>query len=110
MHAAFLEKDQLTLKSELEEAIIELEKVQESLSFERKELENVKAAIEKWGAEICQLEAAITNEEHGYRSGGQEALTRLKASWSGEFGKSSVGLAQEVRIWTPDAHKTEWGD
>jgi hypothetical protein len=47
VHAAFLEKDQLTLKSELEEAIIELEKVQESLSFERKELENVKAAIEK---------------------------------------------------------------
>jgi hypothetical protein len=47
VHAAFLEKDQLTLKSGLEEAIIELERVQESLSFERKELENVKAAIEK---------------------------------------------------------------
>jgi hypothetical protein len=54
--------------------------VHKSLSFERKELENVKAAIEKCGAEICELEAAITNGEHGYRSGGQEALTRLKAS------------------------------
>jgi hypothetical protein len=47
VHAASLEKDQSTLKSGLEEAIIQLEKVQESLSFERKELENVKAAIEK---------------------------------------------------------------
>jgi hypothetical protein len=47
VHAVFLEKYQLTLKSELDEAIIELEKVQKSLSFKRKELENVKVAIEK---------------------------------------------------------------
>ncbi len=93
MHAVFLEKYQLTLKSELDEAIIELEKVQKSLSFKRKELENVKVAIEKWRTDICQLEATITNGEHGYKSGWHEALPKLKASWNGEFGKSNVGLA-----------------
>ncbi len=45
MHVAFLEKYQLTLKNELEKTIIKLEKVQESLSFERKEFENVKVAL-----------------------------------------------------------------
>jgi hypothetical protein len=45
VHVAFLEKYQLTLKNELEKTIIKLEKVQESLSFERKEFENVKVAL-----------------------------------------------------------------
>jgi hypothetical protein len=52
VHVAFLEKYQLTLKRELEKVIIKCEKVEESLSFERKELENVKVGIEKWGVEI----------------------------------------------------------
>ncbi len=45
MHVAFLEKYQVTLKNELEKTILKLEKVQESLSFERKEFENVKVAL-----------------------------------------------------------------
>jgi hypothetical protein len=45
VHVAFLEKYQVTLKNELEKTILKLEKVQESLSFERKEFENVKVAL-----------------------------------------------------------------
>jgi len=51
-------------KIELEGATLELEKVRESLVFERKELDNVKGATEKREAEICQLEVAIADKEH----------------------------------------------
>ncbi len=43
---------------------MELEKVRESLVFERKELDNVKGATERREAEICQLEVAIADKEH----------------------------------------------
>jgi hypothetical protein len=43
---------------------LELEKVQELLAFERKEVGNAKVATEKQEADICQLESAIIDKEH----------------------------------------------
>jgi hypothetical protein len=51
-------------KSELEQATLELEKVQELLAFERKEVGNAKVATENQEADTCQLESAIIDKEH----------------------------------------------